>query len=119
MIAFSSRMFSLCTLLCLLAVTVSAIDQISARGKYLVRPNGERFYIKGVAYQESAPTVSSTQNDEAGGFPEPNTFVDPLSLPANCTRDVTNMKDLGINTIRVYSVNVSHLRVDFMENMMR
>lgn len=91
----------------LLAPLVAAIDRISVQGKNLVRPNGERFYLKGLAYQESAPTVSSEENDQSGGFPEPGTFVDPLSLPANCTRDVANFRDLGINAIRVYSVNVS------------
>ncbi|CAO1620368.1 unnamed protein product [Parajaminaea phylloscopi] len=112
MIAASARsfhsLFAACALfLTLFAACASAIDRISTQGKYLVRPNGQRFFIRGLAYQESAPTVTSDQNDEAGGFPEPDTFVDPLSLPANCTRDVANMKDLGVNTVRVYSVNSS------------
>ena len=81
-----------------------------SRGKYLYKPNGDRFYIKGVAYQEAAPIATSTAANQAnGGFPEPDSFVDPLSAEnaANCTRDIANLKTLGVNTVRVYSVNVS------------
>lgn len=88
-----------------LALTsVSAIDAIRRDGKHLLKPNGDRFYIKGVAYQESAPTRS---DGASGEYPEPDTFVDPLSSPSNCTRDLPFLQDLGVNTIRVYSVNVS------------
>lgn len=43
----------------------------------------------------------------ANQFDEPSTFIDPLSEPASCTRDVSYLKQLNVNTIRVYSVNSS------------
>ncbi|CAO1613233.1 unnamed protein product [Sympodiomycopsis kandeliae] len=86
----------------LLVSSVSAIDRITRKGKYLLQPNGERFYIKGVAYQESTAT---TTDAATGGFPEPGSFVDPLAMPSACKRDVAQLTDLGVNTIRVYSVN--------------
>ncbi|PWZ00620.1 hypothetical protein BCV70DRAFT_98517 [Testicularia cyperi] len=100
----------LVTLAALLLITVRparAIPTITRRGKYLYQA-GDRFYIKGVAYQEPAPIAASTQdNEENGGFPEPDSFTDPLALPDACSRDVANFQDLGVNTIRVYSVNSS------------
>jgi hypothetical protein len=41
----------------------------------------------------------------SGGFPEPSDYIDPLSSGANCTRDVPYLQQLGVNTIRVYSVS--------------
>ncbi|PWN98416.1 hypothetical protein FA09DRAFT_329478 [Tilletiopsis washingtonensis] len=101
------RLASLCVAAALAALAVlparvAGIDQITRRGKYLYRPDGTRFYIKGIAYQESAPTESDS---ETGGFPEPTSFEDPLALPAACTRDVPYLQQLGVNTIRVYSVD--------------
>ena len=91
----------------LLASSAEAIPRITRRGKYLYDGNN-RFYIKGVAYQEAAPIAESTAaNDANGGFPEPDSFTDPLALPEACSRDVENLRDLGVNAIRVYSVNSS------------
>ncbi|KAJ9478290.1 1,3-beta-glucanosyltransferase [Pseudozyma hubeiensis] len=102
-----SLCFALLGLFALLAQPSNAIPAVTRRGKYLYQGN-DRFYIKGVAYQEPAPiAASSAANDENGGFPEPDSFTDPLALPSACTRDVANFRDLGINTIRVYSVNSS------------
>ncbi|KAN0063211.1 1,3-beta-glucanosyltransferase [Thecaphora frezii] len=89
----------------LLASSSSAIPQITRRGKYLYSGD-ERFYIKGIAYQEPAPVAAATAaNDENGGFPEPDSFTDSLAMPAECARDVRHLQELGVNTIRVYSVN--------------
>jgi hypothetical protein len=100
-------LLSLLALVALLAQPSSAIPAVTRRGKYLYEGNN-RFYIKGVAYQEPAPIAASTQaNEDNGGFPEPDSFTDPLALPDACSRDVANFRDLGINTIRVYSVNSS------------
>jgi len=98
---------TLIALLVLLATPSEAIAAVTRRGKYLYQGNN-RFYIKGIAYQESAPVAAATQsNDDNGGFPEPDSFTDPLALPDACSRDVANFRDLGVNTIRVYSVNSS------------
>lgn len=100
-------LFALLALATLLAQPSAAIASVTRRGKYLYQGNN-RFYIKGIAYQETAPIAASTAaNDENGGFPEPDSFTDPLALPDACTRDVANFRDLGVNTVRVYSVNAS------------
>ncbi|KAK2461692.1 hypothetical protein APHAL10511_006155 [Amanita phalloides] len=93
----------------LLAVWVSccsnvlAIQQVSRVGRYLYTQDRNRFYIKGVAYQEQGAIVASTSNS----FDEPSTFVDPLALGDACSRDLPYLQQLGVNTIRVYSVNSS------------
>ncbi|SNX83253.1 related to GAS1 - glycophospholipid-anchored surface glycoprotein [Melanopsichium pennsylvanicum] len=97
----------LLALVAFFAGPTEAIPAVTRRGKYLYQGN-DRFYIKGVAYQEAAPIAESTAaNDENGGFPEPDSFTDPLALPDACNRDVANFRELGVNTIRVYSVNSS------------
>ncbi|CAI4900984.1 AHL_G0049180.mRNA.1.CDS.1 [Saccharomyces cerevisiae] len=53
--------------------------------------SGERFYIRGVDYQ---PGGSSN-------------LTDPLADASVCDRDVPVLKDLGINTVRVYTVDNS------------
>ncbi|CDS01169.1 related to GAS1-glycophospholipid-anchored surface glycoprotein [Sporisorium scitamineum] len=100
-------LLALLALVTLLAQPSATIASVTRRGKYLYQGNN-RFYIKGIAYQESAPIAASTAaNDANGGFPEPDSFTDPLALPDACSRDVANFRDLGVNTIRVYSVNSS------------
>ncbi|CEH14441.1 glycoside hydrolase family 72 protein [Ceraceosorus bombacis] len=89
--------------LCILPHLAAALDQISRRGKYLVNPAGQRFSIKGVAYQESV----ATEVAEGTTYPEPTSFVDPLALSDACRRDVPNLRNLGVNVARVFSVNAS------------
>jgi len=50
---------------------------------------GSRFYIRGVDYQ---PGGSSN-------------VADPIADPAGCKRDIVEFKKLGINTVRVYTVD--------------
>jgi 1,3-beta-glucanosyltransferase GAS5 len=50
-----------------------------------------RFYVRGVDYQ---PGGSSK-------------LVDPIADPSTCKRDIPKFQDLGLNTIRVYSVDNS------------
>ncbi|KAG8982896.1 1,3-beta-glucanosyltransferase gas1, partial [Tulasnella sp. 427] len=85
----------------LASTSVSALSKITRAGKYLYQEDGTRFYIKGIAYQEQG-TV--TTNDPTG-FPEPTDYIDPLADAAGCNRDLPYLKQLGVNTIRVYSVN--------------
>ncbi|KAH7311196.1 Glucanosyltransferase-domain-containing protein [Rhizoctonia solani] len=85
---------------------VSALPKIHAKGKYLYDESGNRFYIKGVAYQEAGELGPETEANAAnGGYPEPTTYIDPLALPTACARDLPYLKQLGVNAVRVYSVN--------------
>lgn len=51
----------------------------------------------------------------SGGFPEPDSYVDPLSSGANCTRDLPHLQELGVNAVRVYSVDPSKNHDDCMK----
>ncbi|KAG1758003.1 carbohydrate-binding module family 43 protein/Glycoside hydrolase family 72 protein [Suillus lakei] len=82
---------------------VDAIQTVTRNGRYLYTADGNRFYIKGVAYQEQGAVVASASNP----FLEPSTFIDPLSDGTACTRDLPYLQQLGVNTIRAYSVNSS------------
>lgn len=69
------------------------VAPITINGKQFVNSiNNEPFFLKGVDYQ---PGGSSKVNDDG----------DPLSDPATCARDVVLFQDLGINTVRIYSIN--------------
>ncbi|KAG0696269.1 carbohydrate-binding module family 43 protein/Glycoside hydrolase family 72 protein [Suillus ampliporus] len=82
---------------------VDAIQAVSRNGRYLYTADGSRFYIKGVAYQEQGAVVATASNP----FLEPSTFIDPLANGTACSRDLPYLQQLGVNTIRAYSVNSS------------
>ncbi|THH19069.1 hypothetical protein EUX98_g8845 [Antrodiella citrinella] len=84
-----------------LLTSVSAIQTVSRAGRYLYTADGTRFFIKGVAYQEQGAIA----NDPNNPFLEPSDFIDPLADGAACTRDLPFLQQLGINAIRVYSVD--------------
>ncbi|OTB03417.1 glycoside hydrolase family 72 protein [Hypoxylon sp. CI-4A] len=67
------------------AAATSAIATIESYGNKFFTSDGAQFFIKGVAYQL--------------------TEKDPLADTEQCTRDAKLMKELGVNTIRVYHVN--------------
>ena len=68
----------------------SALPTITKKGNAFFAGE-DRFYIKGVDYQ---PGGSSN-------------VADPLADPATCNRDIPTFKQLGLNTIRVYTVDNS------------
>jgi len=78
-----------------------ALPNVTRSGRYLYTPDGNRFYIKGVAYQPQGQEIS----DPNSPFSEPSTFIDPLADSNGCARDLPNLKALGVNAIRVYSVD--------------
>ncbi|KAG9314720.1 carbohydrate-binding module family 43 protein/Glycoside hydrolase family 72 protein [Chiua virens] len=82
---------------------VHAIQSVSRAGRYLYTADGNRFYIKGIAYQEQGQVVADANNP----FLEPSTFIDPLANGTSCQRDLPYIQELGVNTIRAYSVNSS------------
>ncbi|TFY83134.1 hypothetical protein EWM64_g879 [Hericium alpestre] len=88
------------TLAAALSSGVHAINKITRSGRYLYDSGGTRFYMKGVAYQEQGAVLATT-----GPFSEPSTFIDPLANDTACARDVPVLQSLGVNTVRVYSVN--------------
>jgi 1,3-beta-glucanosyltransferase GAS1 len=55
--------------------------------------------MKGVAYQ---PSIGNSTNQDSTG-----SFVDPLSDPAGCTRDVPYLQALNANVVRVYAVDTT------------
>ncbi|KAK2846364.1 beta-glucanosyltransferase [Arthroderma sp. PD_2] len=67
-----------------------SISPVTVKGNAFFKGD-ERFYIRGVDYQ---PGGSSK-------------IVDPIADPDTCKRDIENFKDLGLNTIRVYSIDNS------------
>ncbi|KAL9113708.1 MAG: hypothetical protein Q9227_002153 [Pyrenula ochraceoflavens] len=67
------------------AITVHSIPTISAVGSKFFTSDGQQWYMKGVAYQPS---------DD-----------DPIANPEQCKRDVALMKEIGVNSIRVYHVD--------------
>ncbi|KAH7916492.1 carbohydrate-binding module family 43 protein/Glycoside hydrolase family 72 protein [Hygrophoropsis aurantiaca] len=80
-----------------------AISKVTRSGRYLYTADGNRFYIKGVAYQEQGAVVADPNNP----FLEPSTFIDPLANGTACQRDLPYLQQLGVNAIRAYSVNSS------------
>ncbi|KAI1133414.1 glycoside hydrolase family 72 protein [Nemania abortiva] len=58
----------------------------------------DRFYVRGIDYQPGGSSDNS----------------DPLADTSVCTRDIQHFKDLGVNTIRVYSVDNSKDHTDCM-----
>jgi hypothetical protein len=51
--------------------------------------------------------LGATVQDPNAPFSEPSTFIDPLANGAACQRDLPYLQQLGVNTLRVYSVNAS------------
>lgn len=81
-------------LLTLMTLQVNAfVHPIEIFGKFFVDSiTKQPFYLKGLDYQP-------------GGAAAVNSKEDVLSNPQKCARDILLMQDLGVNTIRVYSVN--------------
>ncbi|CCK72283.1 putative 1,3-beta-glucanosyltransferase KNAG_0J02020 [Huiozyma naganishii CBS 8797] len=95
--------FSLNILLSLMAVaSVEAILPIHIKNYRFIKPSSpvnnatsnEVFYVKGIDYQ---PGGSSAYKSDSK--------TDVLSDPEICARDAFVFQQLGINTVRIYSVN--------------
>ncbi|KAJ6612845.1 Glucanosyltransferase-domain-containing protein [Mycena sp. CBHHK59/15] len=91
----------------LLAFTtaVGAISKVSRTGRYLYTADGNRFFIKGIAYQTQGTRLVVSGPDNP--LNQPSTFVDQLADSAGCTRDLPVFQKLGVNAIRAYSVDSS------------
>lgn len=61
---------------------------------------GNRFLLKGIAYQRQMP------GHEHEPYPEiQKGYIDSLAHPEKCLRDIELLKELHVNTIRVYQVD--------------
>ncbi len=80
-----------------------AVPAITTKGNAFFVDDGSnsRFYIRGVAYQP-------------GGSSQ---LFDPLADSDTCERDIKEFKDLGINTIRVYSIDNTADHDDCMKQL--
>lgn len=72
------------------SVSSSSLPTVTVKGNAFWAGD-DRFYIRGVDYQP-------------GGSSE---ATDPLADEATCTRDIPYFQQLGINTVRVYTVDNS------------
>ncbi|KAM3066798.1 1,3-beta-glucanosyltransferase [Clarireedia jacksonii] len=73
-----------------LAARATSLPAVTTKGNAFF-VGDKRFYIRGVDYQ---PGGSSK-------------LVDPIADETTCTRDIAYFKQLGINTVRIYSVDNS------------
>jgi len=73
-----------------LAARATSLTAVTTKGNAFF-VGDKRFYIRGVDYQ---PGGSSK-------------LVDPIADETTCTRDIAYFKQLGINTVRIYSVDNS------------
>ena len=81
-------MFSvLSSLLCISSAL--AVNPITVSGNAFYNGSSDRFYIRGVDYQPGGSSL----------------LQDPLADADSCKRDIKYFKELGINTIRVYTVD--------------
>lgn len=87
---FPSLRFPMWWFLLALPLLAYALDPIEIKGNaFFVKGSQDRFYMRGLDYQ---PGGSSK-------------LYDPLADPTTCERDIKYFKELGINTIRVYSID--------------
>ncbi|KAJ6047346.1 hypothetical protein N7460_003493 [Penicillium canescens] len=85
--------FSLVALATLVGTAVADLDPIVIKGsKFFYSSNNTQFYLRGVAYQQTA---------------DGNSYTDPLADATACARDVPIMKELRTNVIRTYAINAS------------
>jgi len=92
-------------LTCLLfALPIQSLEQIVFKGNKLFKESGERFLISGVAYQPSLEGDGDRNHD-------------PLADPETCKRDIPYLKELGINTVRVYQIDNSKNHDECMKEL--
>lgn len=74
----------------LISTVAAKIKPVEVKGNaFFLKDSDERFYMRGLDYQP-------------GGSSD---LTDPIGDPDVCKRDIPYFKDLGINTIRIYSID--------------
>ncbi|WQF85516.1 Putative glucanosyltransferase, glycoside hydrolase superfamily [Colletotrichum destructivum] len=81
-------------------IKARSLPQVSASGNAFWA-DGKRFYIRGIDYQPGGSSAN----------------IDPLADPTICGRDIPRFKDLGVNTVRVYSVDNSKDHKECMQQL--
>lgn len=79
--------------------------------KFFDTVSGEQFFMKGIAYQ---PSRNQEELESAQSTYETK-YIDPLADPEICLRDLPYLKELNVNTIRVYSVDPTKSHDECME----
>ncbi|OHE92959.1 glycolipid anchored surface protein [Colletotrichum orchidophilum] len=81
-------------------IKARSLPTVSASGNAFYA-GSNRFYLRGIDYQPGG----SSEN------------IDPLADTSICGRDIPKFKDLGVNTIRVYSVDNSKDHKECMQQL--
>lgn len=85
------------SVLSLLVAGAAAVNQITIDGNAFW-DGSERFYVRGVDYQPLL--LNGTVNSDLTA-----SVIDPLADATTCKRDIAVFTELGLNTIRVYTVD--------------
>ncbi|KAK6457863.1 uncharacterized protein RJT20DRAFT_125736 [Scheffersomyces xylosifermentans] len=77
---------------------------VAIGNKFFNSKTGEQFFIKGIAYQRSR------REGEVFDRTKEPPYVDSLADTTTCLRDLENLIELGVNVVRVYSIdpNANH-----------
>ena len=83
-----------------LPARAEALPTVTASGNAFFAGDN-RFYVRGIDYQPGGSSAN----------------IDPLADTSICSRDIPKFKELGVNTIRVYSVDNSKDHKDCMQQL--
>lgn len=92
--------------------TFSEIEIVGT--KFFNTSNGDQFFLKGIAYQSQR----SEKELHNSNLTFETNYIDPLAETDICLRDIPYLVELGINTIRVYSIDPSKDHDICMEKLM-
>lgn len=93
-ILYFSALFFLASLVnCASSIEKSPIIEISGN-KFFNSSDKSQFFIKGVAYQRPYQPDKTSIG-----------YIDSLALPTLCLKDLEYLKELGVNTVRVYQID--------------
>lgn len=105
---FSTAIFGFSKMLQVLASPYDDFPNIEIYdNKFFNSVSQEQFFMKGIAYQPKFPDVNEFEDLSENSAEDvyDTEYIDPLSDPKICLRDIPYLVKLGVNTIRVYSIN--------------
>lgn len=80
-----------------------------------LKENSPRRAMPTLQSEHRVTVVRQAIANGSGGFPEPSSYIDPLSSSQNCTRDLPYLRQLGVNAVRVYSIDPAKDHSDCMK----